>query len=117
MTKRALTLGLFLCACSAVPDLHFPLDDAGAPRAADGAAADGSTLDVADGSTLDAGDGAAPTCTKLTAADVCCGPRTCSGDCTASNCTKCENACSANELCCAKGSKVTCTPRSNPTCK
>lgn len=111
MIKRALTLSLLVCGCSAVPDLKLPLDDAGVADGGDSGAGarDGS-------SARDASDGAPDTCSRLDPADVCCGTRTCSGDCTASNCSKCENGCSASELCCVKGNKVTCTSRSNPSC-
>lgn len=111
MIKRALSLSLVLCGCSAVPDLRFPLEDAGAADGGDSGAGarDGS-------SARDASDGAADTCSKLDVADVCCGTRTCSGDCSASNCSKCANNCSVSELCCAKNGKVTCTSRDNPSC-
>lgn len=106
MRAHLLSLSFLVGACSAVPDLTFPPDDAGG---SDAGASDGS-------SQRDAADSAADTCTKLDSADVCCGTRTCSGDCSASSCTKCASTCSPSELCCAKNGKVTCTPRSKPAC-
>lgn len=97
-----MALLLAVTACEAVPQIDFVSSDAASE--ADATSHGDTGPDGVSSDTMPSESGSCPNTAPLPT--ICCGTIPCSGQCTTTNCSKCEVECQAGQVCCAKNGQA-----------